>query len=197
MGQRFIARERFEFTNGAVGWRPGGPFDCLGPYAKVENCPIMRPTTRAEQLAGAGSFADTGLRRTCYATGYAESFFSVPACCKVKGRHVPGFFTMDDGDCIFVAYVPLDAKPHKWERVDAPHMFGSLASNGNRSALVLRSGEGEWLWFAQRDGRTVVTGERTREYQTERQAQRQAEGYLTTGSYNGRNYDDLPTAEDS
>ena len=40
MSQKFLANERFEFSNGAVGWRPGGPFDCLGPYAKVENCPI-------------------------------------------------------------------------------------------------------------------------------------------------------------
>jgi hypothetical protein len=51
--QRFRATERFEFTNGAIGWRPGGPFDCLGPYAKVQNCPID----------------GTGFRRTCYATG--------------------------------------------------------------------------------------------------------------------------------
>ena len=26
-GQRFIARERFDFGNGAIGWRPGGPFE--------------------------------------------------------------------------------------------------------------------------------------------------------------------------
>lgn len=35
-----LARERYNFSNGAIGWRPGGPFDCLGPYAKVQNCPI-------------------------------------------------------------------------------------------------------------------------------------------------------------
>ena len=50
MGQRFIARERHDFTNGAVGWAPGGPFDCIGPYARVQNCPI----------------AGTDLRLTCY-----------------------------------------------------------------------------------------------------------------------------------
>jgi hypothetical protein len=38
--QKFAARESFAFTNDAIGWRPGGPFDCLGPYAKVTNCPI-------------------------------------------------------------------------------------------------------------------------------------------------------------
>jgi hypothetical protein len=77
MGQRFIARERTEFSNGAIGWRPGGPFDCLGPYAKVQNCPI----------------AGTTLRRTAYATGYADTYFSVPACTRIHGKHISGFFT--------------------------------------------------------------------------------------------------------
>jgi hypothetical protein len=88
MGQKFIARERFEFSNGAVGWRPGGPFDCLGPYAKVENCPID----------------GTALRRTCYATGYADTAFSVPACTRYRGQHVGGFFALDDGAIQFVPY---------------------------------------------------------------------------------------------
>jgi hypothetical protein len=81
MGQRFVARERFEFPNGAVGWRPGGPFDCLGPYAKVQNCPI----------------AGTALRLTCYATGYADTYFSIPACTRYRGKHVVGYFTLEDG----------------------------------------------------------------------------------------------------
>lgn len=87
--QRFIARERFEFSNGAIGWRPGGPFDCLGPYARVENCPIH----------------GTSLTRTCYATGYADTYFSVPAVCKVAGKRIKGYFSMEDGGCIFR---PLD-----------------------------------------------------------------------------------------
>ena len=82
---RFAAREPFTFTNGAIGWRPGGPFDCLGPYAKVENCPI----------------AGTTLRRTCYASGYADTFFSVPAYTRIKGRYVSGYFTMPDGGIEF------------------------------------------------------------------------------------------------
>ena len=86
--QRFIARERFEFSNGAVGWRPGGPMDCLGPYAKVQNCPIH----------------GTSLRRTCYATGYADTFFSVPACTRVRGAYIGGYLTMDDGGCEFRPY---------------------------------------------------------------------------------------------
>jgi hypothetical protein len=86
MAQKFAARERYEFSNQAIGWRPGGPMDCLGPYAKVQNCPIK----------------GTDLRLTCYATGYADTFFSVPACTRHKGKYIGGFFTMDDGACVFV-----------------------------------------------------------------------------------------------
>jgi hypothetical protein len=88
--QKFVARERFDFTNGAVGWRPGGPFDILGPYARVQNCPID----------------GTELRRTAYATGLADTFFSVPACTRVKGRYIGGFFTSaaTEGGIKFVPY---------------------------------------------------------------------------------------------
>ena len=83
---RFAARERFYFSNGAIGWRPGGPMDCLGPFAKVQNCPIE----------------GTDRRLTCYATAYADTFFSIPACTKVKGRYVGGYFTTDnDGNVEF------------------------------------------------------------------------------------------------
>jgi hypothetical protein len=78
--QRFIAKDAFTFSNGATGYRPGGPFDCLGPYAKVLNCPIH----------------GTDLRRACYATGYADTFFSVPACTRVKGRYISGYLTCDE-----------------------------------------------------------------------------------------------------
>lgn len=88
--QKFYGRERREFSNGAVGYAPGGPFDCLGPYAKVTNCPI----------------AGTSLRLTCYATGYADTFFSVPAATRIRGRYVGGYFTLTDtGGCEFR---PLD-----------------------------------------------------------------------------------------
>lgn len=89
--QKFYAspRDTFTFSNGAIGFRPGGPFDCLGPYAKVQNCPI----------------AGTELRRTCYATGIADTFFSVPACTRVRGRYVGGYFTTtDDGGIEFRPY---------------------------------------------------------------------------------------------
>lgn len=91
MGQRFIARVRFKFSNNAIGYSPGGPFDCLGPYAKVVNCPIR----------------GTELRLTCYATAYADTFFSVPACTRYRGRHVSGYFTSIDGGRS-VEFVPMD-----------------------------------------------------------------------------------------
>lgn len=89
--QKFIASEPFDFPNGARGWRPGGPMDCLGPYAKVQNCPII--------IDG----VEVG-RRTCYATGYADTFFSVPACTRWKGKYVGGFFVNDEKGVTFRVY---------------------------------------------------------------------------------------------
>lgn len=92
MGQKFYAspRDTFTWPNGAIGHRSGSQFDCLGPYAKVKNCPIDgRP----------------GLRLTCYATGYADTYFSVPACTRYRGKHVAGFFTLNDDG---VKFVPMN-----------------------------------------------------------------------------------------
>ena len=85
MGQIFRATESFEFATGAIGWRPGGPFDCLGPYAKVQNCPVEGEDRRY----------------TCYASGYADTFFSVPATTRIRGKHVKGFFILHDGNITF------------------------------------------------------------------------------------------------
>ena len=87
MSQKFYAspNHRFEFPNGAIGHRTGRSFDCLGPYAKVTNCPIH----------------GTDLRLTCYATGYADTHFSVPACTRHKGKHIAGYFSLDDGAIVF------------------------------------------------------------------------------------------------
>lgn len=90
MSQRFIARVKTVFPNGAIGWAPGGMMDCLGPFAKVQNCPIM--TTSGGCLG----------RLTCYATGYADTWFSVPAETRKKGKTVKGYFTMDDGNVVFI-----------------------------------------------------------------------------------------------
>ena len=90
---RASARDAFTWPNGAIGHSPGGAFDCIGPFAKVTNCPID----------------GTELRLTCYATGIADTFFSVPACTRRKGKHVRGFFTTrDDG----VVFVPMDSHRH-------------------------------------------------------------------------------------
>jgi hypothetical protein len=85
MTQKFVAREKFTFPNGAIGWRPGGPFDCLGPYAKVQNCPIH----------------GTELRLTCYAQGYADTYFSIPAATRRKGKHITGYFTNEEEGVVF------------------------------------------------------------------------------------------------
>lgn len=76
MAQKFRATHSFNYLNRAVGWAPGGP---IGPYAKIQNCPID----------------GTSLRLTCYATGIGDSF-SVPACTRYRGKHIGGFFMNDE-----------------------------------------------------------------------------------------------------
>jgi hypothetical protein len=89
-GQRFYASptDTMTWNNGAIGHRPGGPFDCLGPFAKVRNCPVR----------------GTDERRTVYATGYADTWFSVPARCTYKGRTLRGYLTTDDSGAYFRPY---------------------------------------------------------------------------------------------
>ena len=81
----------FTWPNGAIGHRPGGPFDCIGPYAQVRNCPVM--------LDG----ADTGLRLTCYASAVADTFFSIPAATQYRGKYIRGYFSADDSGVTFNA----------------------------------------------------------------------------------------------
>ena len=90
MGQKFYASptHTFAFPNRAIGHRSGSQFDCLGPYAKVRNCPVVIDGVEVARL-------------TCYATGYADTYFSVPACTRRKGKHVAGYFSMDDKDITF------------------------------------------------------------------------------------------------
>ena len=92
MWQRFVARQRYVFANGAIGWRPGGMFDCLGPYAKVQNCPVE----------------GSDRRYTCYATGYADSMFSIPACTRIRGKLIKGTFQYEGEDNI--VFIPLKEK---------------------------------------------------------------------------------------
>lgn len=94
MGQKFYASPRDTFTcpNGAIGYRPGGSFDCLGPYAKVKNCPIE----------------GTDLRLTAYATDYADTYFSVPAYTRRKGQRISGFFIHREDGIVFVPHSKHD-----------------------------------------------------------------------------------------
>ena len=95
MSQVFAARERFQFPNGAIGLAPGGTFDCIGHWAKVQNCPIH----------------GTDLRLTCYATGYADTYFSIPAVTRYKGKRVKGYLTTNrDGGAEFRPHT--DQKQH-------------------------------------------------------------------------------------
>jgi len=95
-GQKFYANPRntFEWPNGAIGYRPGGPLDCLGPFAKVINCPIR----------------GTDAKRTAYATGYADTCFSVPARCQYKGKTLRGYFSTDDSGVYFQPYDRQDTQ---------------------------------------------------------------------------------------
>lgn len=102
MSQVFIAREKHEFKNGAIGWAPGGPMDCLGPFAKVQNCPIL---VNGKEVA----------RRTAYASGYADTAFSVPANTRFMGKYVKGFFTMDGDDG--VTFCVFDRHHHIFDKV--------------------------------------------------------------------------------
>jgi hypothetical protein len=95
MSQRFRASERREFSNGAVGYAPGGPFDCLGPYARVVNCPVKGHERRY----------------TCYATGYADTYFSIPACTRIKGKYIKGFFSCDSDNAI--TFTPFSKEKDK------------------------------------------------------------------------------------
>jgi hypothetical protein len=89
MPQRFIATEKFEFSNGAIGWRPSGPMDCLGPYAKVQNCPVR----------------GIEKRYTCYASGYPDTYWSIPAETNIHGAHIKGYFMVDrEGGIEFIPY---------------------------------------------------------------------------------------------
>ena len=83
--QRFYADPRHTVTssNGAVGYSPGVHRDCLGPYAKVKNCPVMVGEREVARL-------------TCYAQDYADTWFSIPAATRYKGKRVKGYFTSDD-----------------------------------------------------------------------------------------------------
>ena len=93
MAQVFYAspKDTFTWPNGAVGHRSGSPFDCLGPYAKARNCPVVIDGKEVDRL-------------TCYATSHADTYFSIPACTRKRGKHVRGYFTHRDEGLVFMPY---------------------------------------------------------------------------------------------
>lgn len=113
MGQKFHVDKSTRFTheNGAIAYGPGGSFDCLGRWAKVVNCPV--------ECEGVDN-----LRLTCYATGYADTVFSVPACTRYKGQHIGGFFSWagNEGGSLAPRFVVVDRYR---EKVKALHSKGS------------------------------------------------------------------------
>jgi hypothetical protein len=72
-------------SDGAVVWRAqwmGGR-----TLAKIVNC-------RLASLAG-------DMRATVYMTGEPDTYFSIPAVCRIMGKRVKGYVTNDDGDLVF------------------------------------------------------------------------------------------------
>lgn len=57
--------------------------------ARIDNC-------RIDNLAGE-------MRRTVYITGEADSYFSIPAVCKLMGARVKGYVTGTDTGMVFRA----------------------------------------------------------------------------------------------
>ena len=69
--------------NGGVAWYADW---MRGPsLAKIVNCPID----------------ETELRRTVYITGEADTWFSQPAVCKVRGKRVVGYVTGTEDGFVF------------------------------------------------------------------------------------------------
>jgi hypothetical protein len=63
--------------------------DALGPFAKVTGCTVE----------------GTDRRVTAYASGLADSYFSIPACTRVRGKYVGGYLTVSsDGAVTFVPF---------------------------------------------------------------------------------------------
>lgn len=94
--QKYRADESSEpCRNGAVAWYArwmGGP-----SLALIRNCPIKNLP---------GEIAP----RTVYIQGDPDTFFSLPAACKVRGQKITGFVTCEDGEWTFHAHTDQAAK---------------------------------------------------------------------------------------
>jgi hypothetical protein len=77
--QKYRADKATRQADGAIVWREwwGGE-----PLARINNC-------RIESMAGE-------MRRSVYVTGEADTWFSIPASCRIQGCYVRGYITSDD-----------------------------------------------------------------------------------------------------
>lgn len=83
--QKYRADKATPQDDGAVLWHSawiGGP-----SLAKIDKC-------RLHNLAG-------DMRATVYITGEADTYFSIPAVCRIMGKRVKGYVTNDDGNLVF------------------------------------------------------------------------------------------------
>ena len=131
MAQKFRASKatRFVHPNGAIAYGPGGSFDCLGRYALVQNCPVI--------VDGA-----TVARLTCYATGYADTAFSVPACTRYRQKHIGGYFSHSDDGVVFNPYDRFKSalegaalKSLYWLRMGSDYLEDAVAYTSKRAAV--------------------------------------------------------------
>lgn len=70
--------------SGALPWYFGAPGMGWRILAKVQNCPC-----------------EDGKPRTVYITGQPDTYFSIPAATRVKGRYVAGYVTSDENGMRF------------------------------------------------------------------------------------------------
>jgi hypothetical protein len=83
--QKFYAGFHQTQPDGAVYWYAT---DALRTLSKIENCRLVN-------MQG-------GMRATVYAAGHADTWFSVPAVCSLRGCKVTGYITGDDaGNYVF------------------------------------------------------------------------------------------------
>ena len=92
--QKFRADFSEAQADGAIKWFAdwiGGP-----SLARVNACRI----------------AGTELRRAVYVTGEPNTWFSIPAATRVKGKYIPGFLT-GESDCgENLVFHPMDSHKH-------------------------------------------------------------------------------------
>jgi hypothetical protein len=83
--QKYRADKSETQDDGAIVWRA----EWMGgrTLAKIENCRLIT-------IAG-------DMRRTVYLTGEPDTYFSIPAVCKIQGARVTGYVTSDDGNLVF------------------------------------------------------------------------------------------------